>query len=125
MSTDAKDYFSERFEIGNRLIDLTEDQSQWSQATFGKDSERGPIGAIKHLQKEAAEVLEAWEKGDKGAFTEECADCLLLLLDLTRRGGVKPMQLIEAAQLKMVINKSRIWPKTVGDVPTEHNRGEQ
>lgn len=124
MSTDAKDYFSERFEIGSRLINLTEDQSQWSQATFGTDAERGPVGAIKHLQKEAAEVLEAWEKGDKEAFVEECADCLLLLLDLMRRGGFKPIQLIEEAQFKMVINKSRTWPKTVGDVPTEHERGE-
>lgn len=118
------DYFSDRFELGNKLIELTDDQSQWSQSTFGSDSERGPVGAIKHLQKEVAEVLEAWEKGDHGAFIEECADCLLLLLDLTRRGGIKPMQLVEAAQLKMLVNKSRTWPKPVADVPVEHDRGE-
>jgi hypothetical protein len=33
-------------------------QAEWSQATFGPDNERGPIGPLKHLAKEVAEVMQ-------------------------------------------------------------------
>ncbi len=91
-------------DFADKFSDLVRDQSEWSQATFGSDSERGPMGALKHLEKEARECQEAVGTPE---LREELADCLLLLLDASRRAGIKPMQLVEAAQAKMVKNKQR------------------
>lgn len=117
-------------ELGDKLSDLVCDHADWSQATFGSDAERGPVGPLKHLEKEAAEARGAWlgayeddeivEEAAYAAFKEELADCLLLLLDASRRGGVKVMQLIEAAQAKLEVNKKRVWPKASATEPVEH-----
>ena len=45
--------------IGAALTALATDQSQWSQQTFGTDEERGPVGALHHLAREAVEAAEA------------------------------------------------------------------
>lgn len=111
--------FITEVEVGGELHNLVRDQSEWSQATFGTDAERGPIGAIKHLQKEAAEALDAV---GTDRFREEMADCFLLVLDAARRGGTKPLELIRAAQAKMEVNRARTWPKPVDDTPVEHVR---
>lgn len=103
-------------QLGCALAELAADQAAWSQATFGSDVERGPIGALLHLEREAREAAE------NPADVTEYADCLLLILDASRRAGLDPLKLIRAAQEKMKVNKSRVWPKTVGDVPTEHAR---
>lgn len=106
----------EWLQLGRQLNALAADQSQWSQATFGTDAERGPLGALRHLEKEARETQEAPQD------SEEYADCFLLILDAARRAGISPLQLIEAAQRKMVINRARTWPKPVDDNPVEHVR---
>ena len=103
-------------ELGINLNCLAEDQSAWSQATFGRDCERGPIGTLKHLAKEA---VEAQEKPDDEF---EYADCLLLVLDAARRAGLSPLQLVKVARDKMVINKTREWLKPTDDNPVEHVR---
>lgn len=105
------------------LTDLIREQSIWSQATFGSDTVRGPIGPLKHLEKEVKEAYEAaqeikaceigisdftYDKA-KEAFQVELADCLLLLLDSMRRGKVKLMDLIRTARKKLEVNKSRKW----------------
>ncbi len=115
-------------ELGAALGDLATDQAAWSQATFGSDAERGPIGALKHLAKEAREaeiacVMNLGIGGDRGIIAEELADCLLLILDAARRSGLTPLQLIRAAQSKMAVNKARTWPKPTSDEPVEHVRG--
>jgi len=109
--------FSIIVDLGDKLSDLVRDQAEWSRKTFGADHERGPLGALKHLEKEAKEAQQA---PDKESFAEEMADCLLLVLDASRRGGVKVMQLIEAAQAKMEKNKARQWPMPTSDEPVEH-----
>jgi NTP pyrophosphatase (non-canonical NTP hydrolase) len=121
--------------LGADLLDLIEDQATWSQATFGTDKERGPIGALRHLAKEAGEAEEAWAElatvyvGQPGSeipfdakesIREELADCLLLLLDASRRSGVKPLDLIDAAHAKMRVNKTRKWATPTSDQPVEH-----
>lgn len=117
--------------VGNELLALFVDQSEWSQATFGTDAERGPIGALKHLAKEAAEAEEAEyklriltgtseEANQRAKALEERADCLLLLLDANRRGGSSVLDLILAAQAKMKVNRTRTYPKPTSDVPSEH-----
>jgi hypothetical protein len=105
------------FECG----ELVSRHSEWSQATFGTDAERGPLGALKHLEKEARECQTAETPDD---LREELADCLLLLLDASRRAGFKPMDLVRAAQAKMTKNRSRKWPKPVDGQPCEHVRDE-
>lgn len=66
------------------------------------------------------EITPGWSSE---SLTEELADCILLILDASRRAGVKPMQLVEAAQRKMKVNKSREWPEpTDATTPVEHIR---
>jgi NTP pyrophosphatase (non-canonical NTP hydrolase) len=112
-------FFNSMVEFADKFVDLVRDQSRWSQATFGSDQERGPMGALKHLEKEARECQEAVGTPE---LREELADCFLLLLDASRRAGIKPTQLVEAAQEKMAKNKLRTWPKPTPDQPVEHVR---
>lgn len=130
---------SEAFEImidlGSKLADLVREHAEWSQKTFGSDEVRGPIGPLKHLTKEVCEAAFAWrevgevpvwkESTEFDKFKEELADCFLLLLDASRRGGVKIMQLIEAAQTKLEINKQRQWPKADPNEAVEHIKGSE
>lgn len=103
-------------ELGINLNCLAEDQAAWSQAVFGCDSQRGPIGPLKHLEKEAVEAQE----NPEDEF--EYADCLLLVLDAARRAGFSPLSLVKTARDKMVINKQRSWPTPKDDSPVEHVR---
>jgi len=105
------------YEFADSFSDLVTDQAEWSQETFGSDSQRGPIGALKHLSKEA---LEAVESVGTDNLKSELADCFLLILDASRRAGMKPLELVKAAQAKMKINRSRQWPKPTDDEPVEH-----
>jgi len=92
--------------------------SEWSQATFGRDGERGPLGALKHLAKEAVEA-----QADLGNF-EEYADCLFLTFDAARRAGLTLDTLLDIAWQKLDKNKKRVWQKpTNPDEPIEHVRG--
>jgi hypothetical protein len=115
--TSMSRFFDYCIDLGFEFNDLCRDQSEWSQKTFGSDSERGPLGALKHLEKESIEAQKAIGTDD---LTMELADCLLLTLDAARRGGVKPLSLIRAAQRKMQINKERTWPTPLPDEPVEH-----
>jgi len=94
-----------------------EAQAEWSQATFGLDSERGPIGPLKHLEKEAGEA----QKDPKDLM--EYVDCLFLVCDATRRAGFTVEDLMVAAWGKLVINKARKWQKpTNPNEAVEHVR---
>lgn len=115
--------------IGMELMELIREQSEWSQATFGTDRERGPVGALKHLSKEAKETIEAWwaycaelSPSSQQAQRMEFADCLLLILDASRRAGIRIDYLIASAREKMKTNKARTWPKPISDEPVEHIR---
>ncbi len=92
-------------------------QSEWSQATFGTDLLRGPIGPLKHLAKEAAEAQE------NPTDVMEFADCLFLTLDASRRAGFSSEALLRAAWEKLTINEAREWPKvTDANAAVEHVR---
>lgn len=93
------------------------DQAEWSQATFGADSVRGPIGPLKHLAKEAQEAIDTG-----GADPTEIADCLFLVFDAARRSGLTLAGLMNACEIKLAANKLRRWgPQTI-DGPVEHIR---
>lgn len=115
---DEKRYSHYRETIGTtvNLACLIADHAKWSQTTFGMDGVCGPIGALKHLQKEAAEAM------DRPGEIEEYADCFLLLLDASRRAGFSFAELVAGAEEKLLVNKARCWPPCVDGEPCEHHK---
>jgi len=92
---------------------LWDDLSRWSQKTFGDDSERGPIGPLKGLKLEADEAIQSGE-------VEEFADCFIFVLDAARRAGLTFSQLVDAAIVKLEVNKVRVYPKPLADETVHH-----
>lgn len=102
----------------SRMDEFWKQHSAWSQSVFGTDAERGPVGALKHLEKEAREAQAKPE--DK----EEYADCLFLTLDAARRAGMTLDELLDVAFSKLEKNKKRRWVTPANpDEPIEHERG--
>lgn len=93
---------------------IAEDLQEWSEKTFGTSEERGPIGPLKHLQKEVEEALEAPDDAS------EYADCLILIIDAARRAGFDIDELLHATHCKMKINRHRKWAKPTSDEPIFH-----
>lgn len=122
------------------LTDLVNEQTAFSRRVFGSDDVRGPKGPLEHLAKEAKEAAAAWDKrlattSEEQAvetrleFLTELGDCLILLLDATRRGGYKIGSVVQAAREKMKVNLQRekdgLWPPfdpANADKPVEHIR---
>lgn len=96
--------------------------AEWSRATFGSDEDRGPIGPLRHLEKEAREAYE--EESGSIKQHEEIVDCLFLVIDAARRSGMTLQTLLDGAAVKLAINKARKWQKPADDMPIEHVRGE-
>lgn len=109
----------------NRAQEFWNQHSEWSQKTFGTDTERGPLGALKHLEKEAREAQgEATDPCDIFNLREEIADCMFLTFDAARRSGMTLDMLLDEAFIKLAKNRKRVWAKpTAGDEPIEHVRG--
>lgn len=91
-------------------------QAEWSQATFGTDAERGPVGPLKHLAKEVQEALANIED------EMEYVDCFFLVLDASRRAKIPAHRLLDLSFEKLEINKARKWNKPTSDDPVEHDR---
>ena len=98
------------------LSQIAQEQAEWSQATFGTDEERGPLGALLHLEKEAQEAQACPDDAS------EYADCLLLILDAARRAGFGTNELLQHTYDKLQVCKKRNWPKPKPDQPVEHIR---
>ena len=93
------------------------EHSEWSQKTFGADSERGPVGPLRHLLKEAQEAL------NNPSDLLEYVDCLFLVFDAARRAGYSYDEFVTACFDKLEVNKKREWIRnTEPDQPTEHTR---
>lgn len=101
---------------GLTLEDFFHAQAAWSQATFGKDSERGPAGPLKHLAKEVKEALA------NPTDLMEYVDLQFLVFDALRRAGFTLEQLRHGCNVKLKINQARQWPKASSDEPVEHVR---
>lgn len=99
--------------------DFAHDLRDWSSETFGSKEFRGPVGALKHLEKEARE---AYLETDPEKLREEIADCCFLVLDAAWREGMSFADLVEECQKKLVKNRSRVWTKPTSDEPVEHDR---
>lgn len=109
-------YLGHLIDVGEAAADLWRDHAEWSQATFGADSVRGPTGPLKHLAREVQEALA--DPTDR----EEYADLLLLLMDSSRRAGLSLMELLKEGAKKLDRNKTRTWPQGSADEPVEHVR---
>lgn len=94
---------------------LWDDHAEWSQATFGSDSVKGPEGALNHLKKEVEEAIAA--PRDK----EEYADLFLLVIDAARRSGMTCRQFTNACRRKLEKCKGRTWIEGKDGV-FEHDR---
>ncbi len=109
--------------IGVRLRALDRDRRGWSHRTFGPPAQRGPVGPLKHLAKEAGEAAAAWVGMADGAYRKELADILILWLDAIDRSHLTVADVVGAAEAKMAENKARQWPAAAGgDEPVEHLR---
>jgi hypothetical protein len=116
------------------LRDFWHEQAAWSQATFGPDGERGPIGAVKHLALEVLHELLGIDKAKVRAFIDaeagpdvprdlfEFVDCQFLLFDAARRAGFTNEQYTEGCWLKLEVNKRRRWAVAKPGEPSEHIR---
>lgn len=72
---------------------------------------RGPVGPLKHLEKEAREAQDSFDGALKADHSkEELADCLFLILDANWRAGFTPDDLLVACERKLDKNRLRIWP---------------
>lgn len=101
---------------------LWRDHAAWSRATFGDDEARGPKGPLAHLELEAGEAWAAYAAASP-EFREEMADCLLLVMDAARRGGMTLADLVRAARLKLEVNRGRTWPTPASaDEPVLHEK---
>lgn len=121
----------------NRAQQFWDKQAVWSNATFGDEEERGPLGPLKHLEKEAkesqgeAQWLVDNPNGDwpyirkeevQSRLEMEIADCLFLTFDAARRARMTLDSLLDTAFQKLEINKKRQWGPRTADGPVEHVR---
>lgn len=100
---------------GSQLVSKREkvrrDHAEWSDATFGNV---GPVGPLKHLNKEALEA--AADPSDP----LEWADMQFLLWDAQRRMGLSDEFITRAMIEKLEINKARQWPEPKDGEPRLH-----
>ena len=93
------------------LVSLTNEVVEWIDPLLPK---RSSFDTAIKLVEEASELLHAiHHKGDVG---QECADVLVLLLDIANLHGI---DLQEAFEDKMAINRSRKWAERQGTLKHE------
>lgn len=111
-------------EVQRRLLEsetfdlVWQREQEFSDRAFGTPSERGSLGPLKHLAKEAQEAL------DNPSDVTEYADCLMLVIDAARRQGFTKEQLLAAVLAKIATCEQREWPRSDGDAneAVEHRR---
>jgi len=97
------------------LDDLTEEMADWIKWILPA---RDPFDTAIKLVEETSELLHALHH-DEGNVAEECADILVLLLDVALLTGV---DLQAAFEEKMEINRNRTWKLKQGCLTHETNR---
>jgi len=117
----------------NSLQRLMNNITGWSDSTFGS-KDRNP-SIVYHLKKEVDELIEAINvvannKNNKAPITKieystelakmEYADCFILLLDSAQHFKISAEELINLANKKLEINKSRAWGKPDENGVCEH-----
>lgn len=80
--------------------------TDWAKTKFINGT---PQGGLKHLRKEAQEVIEAIESGSKAELMFEVADCFMCLLDVAERLKIPLDEITSTMKIKLEINKGREW----------------
>jgi hypothetical protein len=107
-----------------KLKALYDDINDWSgrDDVHGSREVRGPVGALNHLKREAAEAIDDWEVADMPGFITELGDCLILVLNATWRAEFSLDELLDAATAKMAINRTRKIGQPDAEGVIEHVR---
>jgi hypothetical protein len=108
----------------DKLALLYDDINDWSEAVHGSREDRGPVGALNHLKREAQEAIDDWQVADMPGFLNELSDCLILTLNATWRGEFTLDELLTAAHAKMTINRTRKIGQPDHEGVIEHVRSE-
>lgn len=123
----------------DRAQQFWNEQAEFSEATFGKSPGRGPLGPLKHLEKEVieaqndAQMLDNRKTGKacilltteamEQCLREELADCAHLLFDAARRAGMTYDQFLDECFKKLEKNKNRKWKAPDENGVCEHVEG--
>jgi hypothetical protein len=103
--------------------------NDWSAKTFGSVSARGPQGPLDHLEKEElvelrdeVEALELCEDPEeaqeiRAKLATECADVIILAIEVAFRSGVPSGPLTEAVRNKINVIGAREYPPLADQVP--------
>ena len=91
----------------NPLPPMTDEVVKWVSEIF---PDRHPMHTTIKMVEEVSELMDAVFTGSRNVG-EECADVLILLLDIAHLTGV---DLQEEFKNKMAINRSRKWVKRNG-----------
>lgn len=95
---------------------------EWQLTQFGTAEQRGPVGPLRHLVKEANEAIDSFGSGSNELGKREVVDCLFLTLEASWRSGMTLPELIELLWTKLRENRARSWPAVTADQPVEHVR---
>jgi len=95
---------------------MTEEVVNWIDQLVPR-SDRDSMNTCVKLTEEVSELMHAIYTGD-GNVGEECADILVLLLDIA---ALHDVDLAEAFYTKMDTNKARRWTRVRGALRHEHD----
>ena len=99
------------------LRSLTGEMVEWISRLI-PDQKRDSFNTAIKMQEELSELLHALHTGD-GGVGSECADILVLLLDVAYLNGIDLEQSFAA---KMQINRDRSWVEKNGALKHETDR---
>lgn len=102
------------YSVSDAFYSLQEEIGLWADKTFPNSK---PMAALKHLEREIKELIEAEERGEP--VGEEAADCVLILLHYAFQ---KKIHLYHEILAKHRINKGRTWGKPDAEGVVEHVR---
>ncbi len=95
----------------SRWDEFQEDTQEWARQTFPDQTIEGKFA---HLMEELIEIVDAPDD------RSEWADALILLLDAAALAGHTAEQLLEAAIVKMAVNRERNWGEADEDGIVRH-----
>lgn len=98
------------------ILEMTLDVAYWIDPMIPRDK-RDPMNTCIKMTEEVSELMHAMHTKD-GNIGEECADVLVLLLDVALLNGVN---IAEEFEKKMAKNRNRTWAKKNGALKHENS----
>jgi NTP pyrophosphatase (non-canonical NTP hydrolase) len=103
---------------------LVNELAEWSNNTFGH--KRKAIAPVYKLKDEVRELIDAMEKAPENwrAIENELADCLILILDASKKHGLTASGILSNARSKFEKLKTRTWGKADSNDTFQHTQKE-